>query len=49
MAFGGLKCMKKGQELKTIIAIIIRGEVEVKLGSQELNLYFFKRKFLPPP
>ena len=49
MAFGGLKCMKKGQELKTIIAIIIRGEVEVKLGSQELNLYFLRGSSSLPP
>ena len=41
MAFGGLKCMKKGQELKTILAINYQGRGEVKLGSQELNLSFF--------
>ena len=48
-AFGGLKCMKKGQELKTIIAINYQGRGGGKAWQSGTKSFFFKKKFLPPP
>ena len=49
MAFGGLKCMKKGQELKTIIAINYQGRGGGKAWQSGTKSFFFLEEVPPSP